>query len=364
MLVTSASSLVALTAAHLGAQPADVVVLDIRDQDRVPAGLAQLKKEHPATGIVIVARTFEPSLMLDAMRASVNEYMIEPFTRADLAAAITRIAAEEHAPSACDVLAFVGVKGGVGVTTLAVNVATALARKAPGSVLLIDLNPAGGDAAVFLGAEPQASMLDALQNAARLDEVFLKGLVEKTHAGPDLLASPDHVVRTEADPETVAAVVEAASRCYRHVVLDVPRTDPSVGSALKLASSITVVATQNAAALRRGHRLTTFLRQRYGEHRVRVVLNRFDRSADIGEEDVEITLGGPLASVFTPEDRRCVEALNRGMPIVQDRQSKLAAELRAYARALVKEFEPEKPFKRKPRLFGIRGGRPHHPPGE
>ena len=78
---------------------------------------------------------------------------------------------------------FVGAKGGVGTTTVAVNVATALAKLAGTErTLLIDLHVANGDAAVFLGAEPRFSIVDALENTHRLDEAFFRGLIVRTQS--------------------------------------------------------------------------------------------------------------------------------------------------------------------------------------
>jgi pilus assembly protein CpaE len=261
-----------------------------------------------------------------------------------------------------EVFAVVGVKGGVGVTTVAVNVATVLAQKAAESVLLIDFNPACGDAAVFLGADPRFTTVDALANTTRLDGTYLKALVAKTTAGPDLLASPDRVVVAGADARRVRAVVEAASRCYRYVVLDVPSWGSSFDGALELTSSITVVTTQDVAALRNGNRLTLFLRRRYGVDRIRVVTNRYDHAADIVDGDLEIALGGPLYGMFPSADRLAVDALNRGLPVVLENQSKLAVALRSYARSLVAGSESESGSNASPRLVGIPGGRRRHPP--
>jgi pilus assembly protein CpaE len=362
--VSRAPSVESLISVEPGQRPPDVVVLDLRQEMTVPATVTLLKTQHPAIGIVIVAAAVETALMVKALRAGVSEYVTEPITRADLASAIARVAAERRKRAPSDVLAVIGAKGGVGATTIAVNVATWLTDSAPGSVVLIDLNPALGDAAVFLGVEPRFSMQDAVQNTARLDESYLKGLVENTTAGPDLLASPDRALAAEADPRRVRAVVEAASRCYRYVVLDVPRWEPSVAGALELASSITVVTTQDAASLKNGHRLTSHLGQRYGANRVRVVVNRFDRAADVNDGDIHCAMGEPPAATFSTADRFAVNALNKGQPIVLDSQSRLGGEFRRYTRTLVEgseqKAEAENPSRR---LFGIRGGRRQHPPG-
>jgi pilus assembly protein CpaE len=342
MPTTTRYSIESLKPGAADATPSSVIVLDLREQGTLPS-LAQFRKDHPAAGLVIVAATLDPSLMRDAMRAGVRECVVEPVTQVELTAAIQRVAGPAKVPQAAEVFAMVGAKGGVGVTTLAVNVATALAAKARGEVLLIDLHPACGDAALFLGAEPRFTMLDALENIHRLDETYLKGLVTKTKSGPDLLASPDRMVGVTADAPRVRAVVDAAARCYRYVVLDVPRSEPSAADALGLASSITVVATQDVAALRNANRLITLLRQRYGQDSVRVAVNRFDQSGDIGEKDLERALGGPIRATFPEFHRLAVGALNKGLPIVVENHNKLASALTTYARTLMANAQPDSP---------------------
>jgi pilus assembly protein CpaE len=130
------------------------------------------------------------------------------------------------------------------------------------------------------------------------------------------------------------AVVEFAMRCYRFVVLDVPRADAAFDEALGLATSVTVVATQELAAIRAASRMSAALRQRYGAEKVRVVLNRYDRAAEIGSEDLERAVGGRIGHKFPSNYRLAIDALNKGRPIVVDNHNKLAASFASYARTL------------------------------
>ena len=113
--------------------------------------------------------------------------------------------AQQPARDPGQVIAFLGGKGGVGTTTLAVNVATAMAKSAPSSTLLIDLHVGSGDAALFLGAEPRFSVVDALENIQRLDDSFLRSLVGRTKFGLDLLASSDRGMVGPVDVRACAA---------------------------------------------------------------------------------------------------------------------------------------------------------------
>src|SRR5437867_9173466 len=109
--------------------------------------------------------------MLEAMRAGVTECIPEPLTQGALETAVGRVMVQRTAPVEGRVFAVVGAKGGVGATTIAVNFAEAIARVA-GETLLVDLNVATGDAAVFLGVDPRFTVIDALENTQRLDENF------------------------------------------------------------------------------------------------------------------------------------------------------------------------------------------------
>jgi len=245
--------------AQPGSRPPQVIVLDMRGIAALPPSVALIKKEHPSIGFVIVADKLDPTLMLDAMRAGVNEWVSMPVKPNELAAAIGRVSGSAAKALVGQLHAVTGAKGGVGTTTVAVNIATSLSIIAKRNTLLIDAHPAG-DAALFLGAEPTFSLLDAIENTHRLDEAFLKGLVVKTANGPDLLASPDRVRATPIDSKKLHAVVEFALRCYRFVVLDAPRADMGLDDTLDLASNIVVVTTQEIAAIRSGGRTAAALR--------------------------------------------------------------------------------------------------------
>src|SRR4029079_3462382 len=99
--------------------------------------------------------------------------------------------------------AFIGAKGGVGATTIAVNVATALARHSSDSTLLIHLKAMCGDAAARLSEEPRFSVLDALENVQRLDEAYFRGLVVRTGAGLDLLVASSRPGVSSFDPARI-----------------------------------------------------------------------------------------------------------------------------------------------------------------
>ena len=345
--------------AHAAARQPDVVVLDLRGGQALPAAVAVLKRQHPTTPVLVVTSSLEPTLVLEAMRAGVNECLAEPLQLSDLQTAITRLLAHKQPVQNVggQVFAFVGAKGGVGTTTAAVNVATELSRTAPARTLVVDLHLAHGDAAVFLGVEPRFSVVDALDNIHRFDEAFFKGLVIPSPAGPHLLASSDRQLAQTSSVQRVRSLVEFATSLYRFVVLDVPRSDAAALDALDLAARVVVVANQELATVRNASRIAAALRQRYGSERVTVVVNRVDTHAEIGREDVEKVVGARVVHSVPSDYRMALRALNKGRPLALDNHNKLAASFRELARDLA-GLAPEPPAASEPGgLFGLLKGR-------
>jgi pilus assembly protein CpaE len=314
-----------------GAQAPSAVVLDLRGETQLPLALATYRRQNPASSVVLVLSSLDPRLMLEAMRAGVTECVAEPLTASGLEEAVRRVLVDSHGTASGQLFAFVGAKGGIGTTTLAVNTAAALARVADGDVLLADLHLGHGDAAVFLGVDPRFSVVDALENVHRLDDALLKSLVEDTKHGLHLLASSDRTLVSAFDPQRTRALLEFAVRRYRVVVVDVPRSDMSMLDALDMATSIVVVASQEVGALKNAARMAQTLSDRYGGSRVRVIVNRFDARSDIGQSEVERAVGLPVAHMIPSDYRTAVEAVNTGRPVVMEKEQGLARALRGFA---------------------------------
>ena len=320
----------------LASQPtlqSSAIVLDLREHSSVPPTVALINRQNLSAGVVVVAASLDPALMLEAMRAGVTEFVTEPVTQAELKSAVDRLATKRPSPEPGRVFAFVGGKGGIGTTTLAVNVATTLARAAS-SALLIDLHVAYGDAALFAGVEPRFSVADALENMSRLDAAFLRSLVGRTKFGLDVLASSDRAIVGPIDVRAVRALIDCAARHYPCVVLDVPRTDSAMLDALELVTRIVVVANQELATVRSAGRMAAALRQRYGKDRVAVVVSRFDQLAEIGRSEIERVMGGPISHQFPSNYRLALGALTVGRPLVLDNHNKLAASFESFAKGL------------------------------
>jgi pilus assembly protein CpaE len=307
--------------------------------------------------VLLLMSSLDPAVMLQAMRAGVKECLQYPFSTEELDAALMRLAASRETEPSGLVFAFLGAKGGVGTTTAAVNVATDLALLRVGTVLLVDLHLAYGDAGIYLGAEPKFSIADALENIHRLDGSFLKSLCVRTKAGPELLASPDRNLALPVDAGRVRTLVDAAARYYRYVVLDLCRTDPAVLDGLDSVKKIIVVANQELATVRAASRMASTLNQRYGKDRVEVAVSRYDPNAGILQSDIERVVGSKIRHLLPSDYRVALEALNTGRPLALSNQTRLAGSLKALALELADLPETEQPTRGSRSIFGRLTGR-------
>jgi pilus assembly protein CpaE len=282
----------------------------------------------------MILPALDASLMLEAMRAGVNECVADPLRPEDLEAALQRIKAQRPAARGGDVFAVIGAKGGVGATTVAINVATMLNKLRRSSTLLLDLHVTYGDAGVYLGAEPRFSIVDALENMHRMDATFLRSLVAQTKSGVHLLASSDRPVSVPLDVTQIRQLLELTATEFPYVVLDVPRSDVAMLDALDSASAIVVVANQELSTVRSAGRMAASMEQRYGKERVSVVMTRYNDDADIRQQDVERVVGRPVSHVFPNNYKVALASQSKGHPLVLDNHTKLASAITGFTRSL------------------------------
>lgn len=289
---------------------ADVLVVDVRGRPELPRWIGEWKRRHTATPVILVLGTPDPGVILAAMRSGITECLLEPLTRADAVAALARVSGADGSTRG-EVFAFVGAKGGVGTTTVAANVAVALARIA-GGTLFVDLNITGGDAALMLGAEPRFSVVDAIENTHRADETFFRGLLAQGPHGLQVLASPAVPFSGAIDPARLRSLIEFVRARYRYTVLDVPRTSTAALEALKAAGKVVIVANQEVATVRGAATVASAIRDGRGIESVAVVLNRYDSRAALEQQEVEDAIGLPVIARFPGCYRAIVEAANAG----------------------------------------------------
>src|SRR5438034_801407 len=176
----------------------DVCLLDF-DKDRRSAAVVaeRIHSDAPDAAIFAVSSQSQPDLIIQAMRSGCSEYLLKPLDTEQLLNAVARVGGRRKERKDVDkaqVLAFVGAKGGCGVTTVATQIGAMMANSHSKKTLLVDLHPDVGDAALYLRlTKYRYHSFELLENTDRLDAELLHSFVLHHSSGLDLIPAPEAI---------------------------------------------------------------------------------------------------------------------------------------------------------------------------
>jgi pilus assembly protein CpaE len=319
----------------------DLVVAEIpydpavKDVGRAIKGVEALVRAAPEAAVFATGPMVSADFVLQVIRAGAFEFLSRPVEREALLGALEKVARLRRGAAPVRqmgrVISVYSTKGGLGVTTMAINLAVCLAELAPGRTVLVDLDTRQSDIATCLDLRPTYSVLDALENLDRLDESYLRGLLVKHPSGLLVLPGPTRMERVQLGGEQVRTGLEIMRSCFATVVLDL-RHDMDTGTiaALEASDAILFLTSLDVCALRSGAAgLAMFRQLGLNLQKVQVIVMREDTGEDVTVKNARETLGLPV-SWKTPSDyRTVVAAINGGEPVVTaSPRSRIAKNLR------------------------------------
>jgi pilus assembly protein CpaE len=280
----------------------------------------------------------QSELLAQSMRAGAREFLTAPVVQSvmaeALAQALVRREKTRRQKAIGKIFVFAGAKGGAGTTTIATNFAIALADEGAGKVVVVDLDIYSGDVALALGLSPKFSILDALQNVARMDSVFLLSLLGKHTSGLSVLAASEPHTPVDILPSAVDRLLRIVRGEFAFVVVDAgPLGGPVTDVLYDLADTIFLITEASIPALRNARRILSLIAGRDRNSHPEVILNRFNsKEVDIDENSVAKALARP-ANWRIPNDFPAVRsAENAGIPLAM-KNSAITRVLRQIAKA-------------------------------
>jgi pilus assembly protein CpaE len=299
-------------------------------------------------------------LLVRCMRSGVRELLLYPFAPGVLEDAFSRTESRGHlmpdpGKAAGKSFAFLGAKGGAGVTTAACNFAISLAQESKRNTLLIDLDLPLGDATLSLGIACEHSTIDALRECDRLDSAYLQSLVTRHSSGLSVLGAPGKFQNTPFTDEAIERLVEVAGETFDYVVIDAgSRWDLAETRVFDMISTIYLVTQVGVAELRNSNRLITGCLQKY-ESKLEIVVNRY-KSEMFGIEDQAIDEALTRTAQWRiPNDYDAVcEMQNTATPLAL-KKSSIQRVIQSMAR-IASGMPQEQKQKKKFTLFGATSG--------
>jgi len=315
--------------------------------------VTRLGAASPDCAVLVVSSSSEGGLILQALRAGAKEFLAQPVRIDDLLAALGRISERrfgrgENRPRGSQVIAVAGAIGGVGTTSLAVNLGCILAKDPQNSVALIDLDLCLGDADVFLDTIPDYTLVDVAQNVTRLDFSLLKRSLTKHASGLYLLPRPvqleDISLITPDDMQRVIGLLKAT---FTHLVLDLSKGYTAIDMiALEMANDILLTTQLDLPCLRNVVRLMMSFGNMEGmAEKVKIIVNRVGLdSGQITLKKAEETIGKEIFWQLPNDYRTMIEARNNGVPLIESApKTAVTQSLVALAKALSGEQATKTP---------------------
>jgi pilus assembly protein CpaE len=306
----------------------DIVFLDLSSGMGSEFVFAQeISKLRPSVHIVACSarRETDPEFLLQAMRSGIRDFLEKPFDRIELASLVARLAeqfAVEPVKKAAAGRLFVvlGTKGGVGTSTVAVNLAVQFARIPSKRTLLLDFSRPMGDVAALLDLKPSFHLRDAVDNVKRLDATLLAGLLTPHKSGLLVLAGAARLDDWHnASLAAIERVVQIAQREFDFVVMDLGSFYSPEWHNVMRAAEVLLVSEADLPGLAKLHRhLGALANLRVSSSQVRLVINRWHRHDEEALEKIENGMKLPVFARLPNSFKQVNDATVRGVAVAKN----------------------------------------------
>lgn len=310
-----------------------VVLLDLaRAGSDVAVTVRSVLSASPESCVVVTGADATPITISRAVSAGARAFMLRPFEASELANTIRdahtnlgelrRLQRGDLTPARNrgTVITVYSPKGGVGCTTIATNLAVALAARSKRRVAVVDLDLQFGDVGVALDLRSANSVIELVAHDEQLDAGLVEDVFVRHESGVHVLVAPEHVVTADsADPVRIVRAVEALRDHFAYIVCDLSSNldDLTLGM-LRTADQVVLVTTPELPSLKNIRRVIA-ASPLLGDERTQIVLNRHPGKAGVSIADVEKNLGRRVASTIPSEGIGVTDAINQGISMFDSR---------------------------------------------
>lgn len=309
---------------HAGSS--DLLILELSSNLDEDFKLAQaVLHSGDAREVFLASGNPDHDILMRAIRAGAREFFGPGVTDEEIQAALDRFIERQKSGrppepiSQGRIIAVFGSKGGVGTTTVAVNLAVSLARRSSiKSVALLDMN-LFGDIPLFMEIEPTFTWREIIKNISRLDATFLRTILAKDPSGVFVLPSPGYLdSQNMATPEITEHLLQVMGQMFDVIVVDMGQhLDDSALKILRMTDLLLLVTVQSLPCLANANKILRSF-QDLGlppQENIKLLINRYLKSATIDVEEVESSLDSKVYWKIPNDYATTISAINKGVPL-------------------------------------------------
>lgn len=294
-----------------------IVDIDGLALDEVEPGLIELARL--GSSVMALGSVNDVNFFRRIMRTGARDYLIKPIDADLLGEVFVRLEQPgDGAKPLGRVVGFLGARGGVGVTTIAINAAWIMADKLSRRTALVDMDIYSGNIALALDIEPTRGLREAFDDPERVDEVFLQNAMAKFGKNLHILATEeafDDTVRMTDDKVLMLADTMRAN--FDMSILDIPRHFVMREPALfARCDDIVIVTELTLQSLRDGNRLARLMQNRNRQSKIHMVANQAPGKPDVTVKEFEAGMEAKLRCVFPSDPRAMTRASLKGQPLM------------------------------------------------
>jgi len=285
------------------------------------------KTSGSAREIILTSPRFEPDFMIQAVRAGVKEFLIQPINKEEVEKALVKfrdsqetIAPEFKKTKKGKIINIIGSKGGIGTTTVAVNLATSLIESRGSlQVALVDMNLIFGEIPIFLNLNSAFNWGELARNISRVDSTYLMSIMTKHPSGLYVLPSPTGLDGINlASPEIMEKILALMRNAFDYVVIDSGQSLDDISlKILEMSDIVFIAAILSLPCLSNVKKLLwIFKRIEYpGSEKIKIVVNRFHKKSLISLKEAEKALNQEIFHLIANDYQTTMSAINQGKPL-------------------------------------------------